>query len=205
MFLLDTNVISELRKLGDGKADGRVAAWISSRDAASFYLSALTLMELEIGILRIERRDAAQGERLRTWMDRHVLPEFLERTLPVDSAVALKCARLHVPDPRAERDALIAATALVYPKRNRFAMYRQAARRSFRRPSCESMRSAGANTPSRCSQRKSLASFSVIRRPASCPRRQLRDPSASRRKKEIDRPDRSSSHPRLSTVARSDG
>ena len=114
MFLLDTNVISELRKLGDGKADGRVAAWISSRDAASFYLSALTLMELEIGILRIERRDAAQGERLRTWMDRHVLPEFLERTLPVDSAVALKCARLHVPDPRAERDALIAATALVY-------------------------------------------------------------------------------------------
>ncbi len=114
MFLLDTNVISELRKLGDGKADGRVAAWVSSRDAASFYLSALTLMELEIGILRIERRDAAQGERLRTWMDRHVLPEFLERTLPVDSAVALKCARLHVPDPRAERDALIAATALVY-------------------------------------------------------------------------------------------
>ena len=114
MFLLDTNVISELRKLGDGKADGRVAAWISSRDAASFYLSALTLMELEIGILRIERRDAAQGERLRTWMDRHVLPEFLERTLPVDSAVALKCARLHVPDPRAERNALIAATALVY-------------------------------------------------------------------------------------------
>ena len=114
MFLLDTNVISELRKLGDGKADGRVAAWISSRDAASFYLSALTLMELEIGILRIERREAAQGERLRTWMDRHVLPEFLERTLPVDSAVALKCARLHVPDPRAERDALIAATALVY-------------------------------------------------------------------------------------------
>ena len=114
MFLLDTNVISELRKLGDGKADGRVAAWISSRDAASFYLSALTLMELEIGILRIERREAAQGERLRTWMDRHVLPEFLERTLPVDSAVALKCARLHVPDPRAERNALIAATALVY-------------------------------------------------------------------------------------------
>jgi len=114
MFLLDTNVISELRKLGDGKTDGRVAAWISSRDAASFYISALTLMELEIGILRIERRDVGQGERLRTWMDRHVLPEFLERTLPVDSAVALKCARLHVPDPRAERDALIAATALVY-------------------------------------------------------------------------------------------
>ena len=114
MFLLDTNVISELRKLGDGKADGRVVAWVARRDAASFYISALTLMELEIGILRIERRDAGQGERLRTWMDRHVLPEFIERTLPVDTAVALKCARLHVPDPRADRDALIAATALVY-------------------------------------------------------------------------------------------
>ena len=114
MFLLDTNVISELRKLGDGKADGRVVAWVARRDAASFYISALTLMELEIGILRIERRDAGQGERLRTWMDRHVLPEFIERTLPVDTAVALKSARLHVPDPRAERDALIAATALVY-------------------------------------------------------------------------------------------
>lgn len=114
MFLLDTNVVSELRKLGDGRADARVVAWISARDAESFYISALTLMEVEIGILRIERRDAAQGERLRRWMDRHVLPEFLERTLPVDSAVALECARLHVPDPRSERDALIAATALVH-------------------------------------------------------------------------------------------
>ena len=112
--LLDTNVVSELRKLGDGKADARVTTWISERDAASFYISALTLMELEIGILRIERRDAVQGQRLRRWMDRHVLPEFRERTLSVDSAVALKCARLHVPDPRAERDALIAATAIVH-------------------------------------------------------------------------------------------
>ena len=114
MYLLDTNVISELRKLGDGRADARLAAWVSARDAASFYISALTLMELEIGVLRVERRDAGQGERLRSWMDRHVLPEFLERTLMVDSAVALKCARLHVPDPRAERDALIAATAMVH-------------------------------------------------------------------------------------------
>lgn len=114
MFLLDTNVVSELRKVGDGRADARVVAWISRHDAAGFYISALTLMELEIGILRIERRDGVQGELLRRWMDRHVLPEFRERTLPVNSAVALKCARLHVPDPRSERDALIAATALVH-------------------------------------------------------------------------------------------
>ena len=104
MFVLDTNVVSELRKVGDGRADARVTAWISRHDAASFYISALTLMELEIGILRVERRDAEQGEWLGTWTDRHVVPEFAERTLPVDSAVALKCARLHAPDPRAERD-----------------------------------------------------------------------------------------------------
>lgn len=114
MFVLDTNVVSELRKVGDGRADARVTAWISRHDAASFYISALTLMELEIGILRVERRDAEQGEWLGTWTDRHVVPEFAERALPVDSAVALKCARLHVPEPRAERDALIAATAMVH-------------------------------------------------------------------------------------------
>jgi predicted nucleic acid-binding protein len=111
MFLLDTNVISELRKAGDGRADANVIAWLSSEDATQFYISSITLMELELGILRIERRDPGQGARLRTWMDNHVLPEFSERTLPVDTAVALLCARLHVPDPRPDRDAYIAATA----------------------------------------------------------------------------------------------
>ena len=114
MFLLDTNVISELRKAGDGKADANVVAWLSSMDATTFYLSAITLMEIELGILRIERRDPAQGARLRAWMDRHILPEFADRTLPVDTAVALRCAPLHVPDPRPERDAFIAATALAH-------------------------------------------------------------------------------------------
>ena len=114
MFLLDTNVISELRKAGDGKADPAVVAWLSGVDAATLYISAITLMELELGILLVERRDARQGERLRVWMDRHVLPEFSERTLPIDAPVALRCTRLHVPDPRAERDALIAATAIVH-------------------------------------------------------------------------------------------
>ena len=113
MFLLDTNVVSELRKAGDGKADRNVTAWLSRSDASSFYLSAITLMELEIGVLRVERRDPAQGARLRAWLDLRVVPEFAERTLPVDAAVALRCARLHVPDPRSDRDALIAATALI--------------------------------------------------------------------------------------------
>ena len=114
MFLLDTNVLSEVRKAGDGKADTNVVAWLSSADAAILYISALTLMEIELGLLRIERRNAVQGARLRTWMTHQVLPEFLDRTLPVDAAVALRCASLRVPDPRAERDALIAATALVH-------------------------------------------------------------------------------------------
>ncbi len=114
MYLLDTNVISELRKAGDGRADVNVVAWLSGMDAGTFYLSAVTLMEIELGILRIERRDAAQGSRLRAWMNNHILPEFADRILPVDAAVALRCAALHVPDPCSERDAFIAATALVH-------------------------------------------------------------------------------------------
>lgn len=114
MFLLDTSVIPELRKAGDGKADANVVAWLSSVDATTFYLSAVTLMEIELGILRIERRDLAQEARLRAWMDQHILPEFADRTLPIDTAVAFRCAPLRVPDPRPERDAVIAATALVH-------------------------------------------------------------------------------------------
>ena len=114
MFLLDTNVISELRKAGDGKADPAVVAWLSGMDASAFYLSAITVMELDLGIRLIERRDVAQGARLRSWFENQVLPEFADRTIPVDTAVALRCAPLHVPDPRPERDAFIAATALVH-------------------------------------------------------------------------------------------
>jgi toxin FitB len=114
VFLLDTNVISELRKVGDDKADANVVAWLSQADASLFFISAVTLMEIELGILLIERRDAAQGARLRGWMDNQVRPEFEDRTLSVDAAVALRCASLHVPDPRPTRDALIAATAMVH-------------------------------------------------------------------------------------------
>ena len=114
MFLLDTNVISELRKAGAGRADTNVVAWLSTIDASALYLSAVTLMELDLGVLLIERRDPAQGTRLRSWMESHVLPEFAERIVPIDTAVALRCARLHVPDPRPERDAFIAATAIVH-------------------------------------------------------------------------------------------
>ena|SRR5579862_1669285 len=114
MFVLDTNVVSELRKVRFGKADARVAKWADCVEAVNLYISAITILELEIGVLQMEGRDAAQGAMLRAWMDNHVLPEFTDRVLPVDTAVAQRCARLHVPDPRSERDALIAATALVH-------------------------------------------------------------------------------------------
>ena len=114
MFVLDTNVISELRKVRLGKADVNVAAWTQTVDAADLFVSAITIMELELGVLSIERKDAAQGAMLRSWLEQHVLPEFSGRTLPVDTAVAQRCARLHIPDKRGERDALIAATAHVH-------------------------------------------------------------------------------------------
>ena len=114
MFVLDTNIVSELRKARMGRADARVMAWAQSVDAADLYVSAITIMELELGVLAIERKDAAQGAMLRSWLDQQVLPEFTNRILPVDTAVAQRCARLHVPDRRSERDALIAATALVH-------------------------------------------------------------------------------------------
>lgn len=114
MYLLDTNVLSELRKIRLGKADARVAAWADRVDAADLYLSVISVQELEIGVLLAERRDAAQGATLRAWLNTQVLPAFAGRILAIDAAVALRSARLHVPDPRPVRDGLIAATALVH-------------------------------------------------------------------------------------------
>ena len=114
MFLLDTNVVSELRKAKSSRADKNVVTWANSVSAASLFLSSITILELEIGILQIERRDPAQGAVLRAWLNVHVLPTFSERILAIDTPVAQRCARLHVPDPCSDRDALIAATALVH-------------------------------------------------------------------------------------------
>jgi len=111
-YLLDTNVLSELRRRG--RTDARVAAWADSVHPEDLFLSAITILEIEAGALLVARRDAAQGAVLRHWINAKVIPTFEGRVLPVDIAVALRCAQLHVPDPRAERDALIAATALVH-------------------------------------------------------------------------------------------
>ena len=114
MFLLDTNIISELRKAKSGKADKNVVAWANNVSATSLYLSVITILELETGILLIERRDSTQGAVLRSWLNTHVLPAFSERIIVLDTAVAQCCAKLHVPDPRSNRDAMIAATAIVH-------------------------------------------------------------------------------------------
>lgn len=114
MYLLDTNVISELRKANSGKANAGVISWAANALTNSLFISVISVLELEIGVLSIERRDASQGAILRSWMDNHVLPAFMERVLPIDTAVAQRCAILHVPDPKSDRDALIAATALVH-------------------------------------------------------------------------------------------
>ncbi len=112
-YLLDTNVISELRKLGDNRADPRVAAWFANVPTRDCAISVITLMELEIGIMRVERRNDQQGRILRRWLQGFVLPTFDGQIIPIEADIALRCAALHVPDPRSERDALIAATALV--------------------------------------------------------------------------------------------
>ncbi|MEZ2128698.1 MULTISPECIES: type II toxin-antitoxin system VapC family toxin [unclassified Sinorhizobium] len=113
-YLLDTNVVSELRKIGDGKADAKVVTWLEAEDAVSFYISTITILELERGVLSVQRRDTAQGARLRSWLDSHIRPEFAGRILPIDDPIATRCAHLHIPDRRNEVDALIAATALVH-------------------------------------------------------------------------------------------
>lgn len=112
MFLLDTNVVSELRR--PERADANVRAWASNTPAELHALSVVTVLELERGTLLMERRDATQGAILRRWLEHEVLAPLASRVLPIDIEIARMCAKLHVPDPRPERDALIAATALVH-------------------------------------------------------------------------------------------
>lgn len=112
MFVLDTNVISELRR--PEKANARVLAWASSQPLSGSFISSITILEIELGTRLVERRDQDQAAVLRAWIDHQLLPRFEGRVLPVDTAVAQVCAGLHVPDPRPDRDALIAATALAH-------------------------------------------------------------------------------------------
>ena len=113
-YLLDTNVISELRKGGSRRINPNVEKWARQTTAAAFYLSVITILELEMGVLLIERKDRIQGAVLRCWLQDYVLPAFRDRTLNIDHNIALRSAALHIPDKRSDRDAFIAATALVH-------------------------------------------------------------------------------------------
>ena len=110
MFVLDTNVISELRH-GKPHQSPEVRAWAGAQPASRLYLSAITILELEMGIQALERRSPPQGSALRTWLT-GVRAAFAGRILPFTDNTAPMCASLHIPDPRSERDAMIAATAI---------------------------------------------------------------------------------------------
>ncbi len=112
MFLLDTNIISESRKLGTARLDPHAARWFAQVDVETSFVSAMTIFELERGVRQMERRDPKQGAVLRRWLDDQILTIYEKRTLPLTRAVALICSGLHIPDPKSERDAWIAATAI---------------------------------------------------------------------------------------------
>ncbi|MGQ0467884.1 MAG: type II toxin-antitoxin system VapC family toxin [Sporichthyaceae bacterium] len=114
MFLLDTNVVSELRKVASGRADPAVAEWARATPSSELFVSVVTLHELELGVLLAERADPGRGAVLRRWLTEGVLPAFEDRCADVDLAVVRRSVGFHVPDPAPFRDALIAGTALVH-------------------------------------------------------------------------------------------
>ncbi|MEX2562308.1 MAG: type II toxin-antitoxin system VapC family toxin [Nitriliruptoraceae bacterium] len=114
MFVLDTNVVSELRKVRSGKADPGVGAWASEVPSGQLFVSVITIHELEHGVLLAERADPSKGAVLSRWLDDSVAAAFDQRVLAVDATVARRAGALHVPDPAPFRDALIGATALVH-------------------------------------------------------------------------------------------
>jgi predicted nucleic acid-binding protein len=114
MYLMDTNVISEMRKTSAARGDAAVRRWAGSVDQSALFLSVITVLEVQMGVLRMMRKDAVQGELLRRWLHQAVLPAFRGRILEVDAEIALRGAALHVPVTIAYYDALIAATAMIH-------------------------------------------------------------------------------------------
>jgi len=112
MFLLDTNVISEFRKTTESRINPRVKEWAETKMPSTMFLSVITILEIELGILRLERRDKKQSQVLRKWLMQFVLPAFVDRILPINTPIAIRCASLHIPNPSSDRDAMIAATAI---------------------------------------------------------------------------------------------
>ncbi|NEI71828.1 PIN domain-containing protein [Rhizobium lusitanum] len=112
MLLLDTNVVSELRKVASGKADPNVAIWNETIDPAETFISSVVLHELEIGVRLMEYNDSIAGKILRNWLENTVIGTFFRRILPLDGAAAVQAAKWHVPNPKPINDAYIAAVAI---------------------------------------------------------------------------------------------
>lgn len=111
MYLLDTNVVSELRKIGKGRADANVTRWFHSIKTRHTWLSVITLVEIQVGILRLERRDPASARHLADWFRDQLLPEYTNRILSLDIHAAMICAEFHIPEQSPLNDAYIAAIA----------------------------------------------------------------------------------------------
>jgi toxin FitB len=109
MYLLDTNVLSELRKWN--RADTNVIAWFKDADPDVMFISPIVIAEIEMGVLAIERKGQQQGRLLRAWAEK-INAEFQDRCIPIDREIARLFAKLQVPGRRPERDAWLAATAL---------------------------------------------------------------------------------------------
>ena len=114
MYLADTNTISEMRKATTGRAAPRVQAWFRAQQLSDIYISVVTILEIRQGILSLRRREPAQADALNDWLYSVLLDDFAHALLPVNVAVAMRCAELHLPTRRDDRDMLIAATALVH-------------------------------------------------------------------------------------------
>lgn len=110
MLLLDTNILSELRR--PHKANPLVLQWANQVRVQDMYISVISVLEVEMGILRVQRHDVVQSKILLDWLEQQILPQFQGRILDVNVDIARRCAALHIPNPQAERDAIIAATAL---------------------------------------------------------------------------------------------
>lgn len=114
MYLLDTNVISELRKIPKSTADKNVMAWAKSVDSTLMFMSTITIFEIELGIQLHRQKDATQSLMLHDWFHGHVMPLFAGRVLPVNEIIALTAAELNCPNRRPLNDSLILATGKVH-------------------------------------------------------------------------------------------
>ena len=114
MYLLNTNIISELKKLDSGKIHPQVQRWAYSINLMQTKISVVSIIEIRTGILSLARKDQAQAASLDNWFTNRLLPAYRTRTLSVDTEVALICAQLHIPAKRPINDTYIAATAIAH-------------------------------------------------------------------------------------------